>query len=220
MQDTEQCSSSLLKSLAVLVKILSQDSNRLVKEETESFQGTGFLHGFLVTSQGRHLFLFFPPFFWEPGIAIEGNKCSPLGQCYGPMIRCPSQEMVIFLQSWGCYIGDLRGSTRRRGPRCCQLLGPAPCLVAELFTLLSQLLGLFWAQGFLNRNQKQKQPRAGREVETWSVPRRFDFHVSYPRLLSTTLPGCGTPVLGSGAEDRTEGIREFLSCSASNGTGK
>lgn len=40
MQDTEQCSSSLLKSLAVLAKILSQDPNRPIKEETESpFKG-------------------------------------------------------------------------------------------------------------------------------------------------------------------------------------
>ena len=35
MQDAEQCSSSLLKSLAVLVKILSQGPSKAVKEETE-----------------------------------------------------------------------------------------------------------------------------------------------------------------------------------------
>lgn len=46
------------------------------------------------SSHPRGDIFFFPPCFWEPEIAIEGNKCPPLGQCYGPMIRCPSQEML------------------------------------------------------------------------------------------------------------------------------
>lgn len=68
MQDTEQCSSSLLKSLAVLAKILSQDPNRPIKEETESpFKGLAsymgslshpradiFFFSLLLGAQGSH----------------------------------------------------------------------------------------------------------------------------------------------------------------------